>query len=476
VVVAAVGVEWKAKWARRGVRGLTVGALTGLLTGCSGERPASSLAAIQSAGELDVITRNSPTTYFYGRHGETGMEYELARRFADALGVELNLIVKGSVAETLQALENGRGDLAAAGLTRTRDRQKRFAFGPGYQKVQQQVVCRRGGTIPRDWEDLPDVELLVKAGTSYVERLQEIRQVVHDLEWRETASLSSEQILAKVWHSEVDCTVADSNIVALNQRYYPELKVAFAITEQQALAWALPEGADNLRSRVAEWFAAQEAGNELAALRERFYGHVQGFDYVDIATFKQRVKMRLPRFEPLFKEVAAEYHFPWELLAAQAYQESHWRPRAKSPTGVRGIMMLTQVTARSLGIDNRLEVGASIRGGAQYLKQMMERLPKSIPEPDRTWIALAAYNVGMGHIWDARRLARRFERDPDQWNTLKEMLPLLTQRKYYKNLPYGYARGTEPVTYVRRIRQYADILHRVEEGKRASEGLEAQRE
>jgi len=448
-----------------------------LLAGCTGEaeKAQSPLEAIRESGELRVITRNAPTTYYYGREGKEGLEYDLVRRLADDLGVDLHLVVKDSVAATLDALAKGQGHLAAAGLTRTAEREERFAFGPPYQRVQQQVVCRRGGAVPADWEDLPDVGLLVRGGTSYVERLRDIRQVIHDLEWREARALSSDQILAKVWRGEVDCTVADSNIVAVNQRYYPELVVAFPLTEQQELAWALPKGAQALKKRLADWFAEQRAGNELAAIRERYYGHVQVFDYVDIATFKQRIASRLPRFKGTFQEWAARYDFPWELIAAQAYQESHWRPRAESPTGVRGLMMLTRVTAHSLGIEDRLDAEASIRGGVEYLRKMMERLPEDIQEPDRTWIALAAYNVGMGHIWDARRLARRFDRDPDQWNTLKEMLPLLTRPKYYKELPYGYARGTEPVNYVERIRQYSEILHRASEGEEAR-SVEARRE
>jgi membrane-bound lytic murein transglycosylase F len=448
--------------------------LLGALSGCGwggSDQAGGTLEAIQKSGELRVITRNSPTTYYYGRDGEKGLEYDLARRFADELGVDLKLVVIDDFGEILDALAKGKGHLAAAGLTVTRKRKERFAFGPSYQSVQQQVVCRRGGEVPREWEDLPGVDLLVLEGTSYVERLREIRQVMPDLAWRETGKLSTEQILEKVWRGEVDCTVADSNIVALNQRYYPELVVAFPISEEQELAWALPKGSEALRAKLREWFGELAAKQELAAIRDRYYGHVTIFDYVDIATFQRRITSRLPRYKHLFRKVADGYPaFSWELLAAQAYQESHWRPRAKSPTGVRGMMMLTLTTARSLGIRNRLDVRNSIRGGAEYLARMYERLPEAITEPDRTWIALAAYNVGMGHIWDARRLAERAGRDPDSWNTLKDMLPKLSQRQYYKDLPYGYARGTEPVKYVRRIRQYFQILER----RFSQEGLDFQ--
>ncbi|MFA9461140.1 membrane-bound lytic murein transglycosylase MltF [Thiohalorhabdus methylotrophus] len=433
-----------------------------VLTGCGGgdggPHGEGALERIRASGELRVLTRNSPTTYYYGREGETGLEYDLARKLAEELGVELHITVIDDMVSLLDALEAGEGHIAAAGITRTRSREARFDFGPTYQKVRQQVVCKRGGAVPDAWEELPEVDLLVLAGTSYVERLREVKQVVHGLEWRTTSELSMEQVLLQLRKGEADCTVADSNIVAVNQRYYPDLTVAFSLSEDQELAWALPRGSTELQARLRRWFASLKEEHELAALRERYYGHIKLFDYVDIATFQQRIRNRLPEYMGLFKKVAAKYPFNWRLLAAQAYQESHWRPRAESPTGVRGMMMLTLTTARSLGIEDRIHVENSIRGGAEYLQRMFERLPDSIRQPDRTWIALAAYNVGMGHVWDARRLARRFDRDPDSWNALKEMLPLLSQRKYYKDLPYGYARGMEPVQYVQRIRQYRAIL------------------
>ncbi|MEF8793341.1 membrane-bound lytic murein transglycosylase MltF [Thiohalorhabdus sp.] len=441
--------------------------LLAVLSGCGwdegdgGDGAGATLDAIREAGELRVITRNSPTTYYYGRDREKGLEYDLARRFADELGVELRLVVINDIGDILDALAAGKGHIAAAGLTVTPERRRRFDFGPAYQKVRQEVVCRRGGAVPDDWDDLPEVGLLVLEETSYTERLREIKQVVHDLEWEESGSSSAEEILERVWRGKVDCTVADSHILALNQRYYPELKVAFPITQEQELAWALPEGSGALQARLEDWFAGLKEAGDLAAIRERYFGHFQVFDYVEIAVFQRRMKNRLPGYKALFQEVAGDYPaFSWELLAAQAYQESHWQPLARSPTGVRGMMMLTRNTASSLGIDNRLNVQNSIRGGAEYLARMWERLPQSIEEPDRTWAALAAYNVGRGHIRDARRLAEREGLDPDSWNVLKRMLPRLSQPQYYKTLPHGYARGREPVKYVMRIRQYYQILKR----------------
>ena len=174
--------------------------------------------------------------------------------------------------------------------------------------------------------------------------------------------------------------------------------------------------------------------------------------------FIRRINQRLPKYMDDFKSAAEEHELDWILLAAQSYQESHWNPRAKSPTGVRGLMMLTLRTARQLGVESRLDPQQSIRGGAKYLAQLQKRIPESVQGEDRLWFALAAYNVGFGHLLDARKLARKLGKNPDFWVEMKEVLPLLSQKKYYKDLKYGYARGSEPVRYVQRVREYQQVL------------------
>lgn len=428
------------------------------LAACGEPAPSAEMEAIAERGELIVLTRNAPTTYFFGRDGEAGFEYDLVSAFADHLGVQARFVLLDSVDDVIRALDEGKGDLAAAGLTHTPGRDGRFAFGPGYFQVQQQLVCRRGGVEPESLNDLADVQLMVTASSSYVERLEELRAQVPGLTWEARADLTTEQILEKVWRREVDCAVADSNIVAINRRYFPELEVIMPLTEEESLAWMLPPDSRGLQRELNRWFAGLEDNGLLAILRGRYYGHVEIFDYVDLARFRRRIDSLLPRFRPLFEEAAAEYDLDWTLLAAQAYQESHWDPTARSPTGVRGMMMLTQLTAGELNVNDRLDPAQSIRGGARYLAALRERLPDSIQEPDRTWIALAAYNVGMGHVFDARGLARELGHDPDTWVEFREVLPLLAQPRYHRRLRYGYARGSEPVEYVRRIRNYQDIL------------------
>lgn len=432
-------------------------ALAGLV-GCSAGLAGHSPAAIRARGELVILTRNAPTSYYEEHDEPTGPEYDMARAFARYLGVKAKFVVLDSTAEILQALRAGRGDVAAAGLTRTRARRADFLFGPTYQQVRQQVVCRRGGKRPRSVADLPDTQLVVAADSSYVERLTALKRSYPKLRWRTDPERSSEELLEAVWRRTIECTVADSSIVAINRRYYPELIVAFDLTKPQPLAWAMPRTDRALQRAVDKWFAGYRRSGALAQTLNKYYGYIRLFNYVDTSVFLRRIRTRLPRFRAIFERAAHDAKLDWPLLAAQSYQESHWNPRAVSPTGVRGIMMLTLHTARELNVKSRLNARQSIFGGARYLAQLRARLPKSIREPDRTWFALAAYNIGLGHIRDARALARRLGRNPNRWSSVAQVMPLLARERYYRTLKHGYARGGEPVQYVNRIRNYRNLL------------------
>lgn len=412
------------------------------------------------SGTLKVLTRNIPTAYYYGPEGEMGFEFDLARAFAAELGLELEIKVVDSVSEMLTAITKNQADIAAGGLTRTPEREKKFIFGPDYFTVEQELVYRKNTPHPRDIEDLKNFHLVVLARSSYDEQLRELRQQWPKLTWQTTNNFSTDQLLEKVWRKELSCTIADSNIIAATRRHYPELKIAFPISEKQSLAWLLNPKHHKLQRKLQLWLEKFKKEGHLETLKERYYGHVDIFDYVDIKIFSRRIKTLLPTYQPIFEKYGKKFGIPWTLLAAKAYQESHWNPLATSPTGVRGIMMLTTTTAEQLGVNDRLEVVESIKGGAHYFRQLLDRIPNSFPEHDRRNVAMAAYNVGMGHIYDARQLARQMNKNPDRWSTLKETLPLLSQKKYYQKLKHGYARGYEPVRYVERVNNYHSILEK----------------
>jgi membrane-bound lytic murein transglycosylase F len=430
-----------------------------LLTAACDLLPKSQLDRVKDNGELHVLTRNSATTYYQGPHGPNGLAYDLAAGFAEYLGVKLKIETPESLNQILRKIKTGSADMAAAGLTVTAERQALLDFSTSYQRITPQLVYRVGMRTPTNLDELQG-SLEVVTGSSHAERLHSLRDEYPNLSFLETSELDSEQLLNLVWEQVIDYTVADSNEVAISRRFYPELRVAFDISSPEPLAWAFPRGEDrSLVEKADEYLKTLKDNGQLDQLLERYYGYVTDFDYVGTRRYMKHIEQRLPQFRLWFEEAGEKTGVDWRLLAAIGYQESHWNPRAVSPTGVRGVMMLTQDTMRQLGINkSRLDPQASIEGGGRYIARVRRRIPKRVHEPDRTWMALAAYNVGTGHLEDARILAQSDGADPDKWIDVKKYLPLLSQKKWYKQTKYGYARGNEPVRYVENIRSYYDIL------------------
>jgi len=275
----------------------------------------------------------------------------------------------------------------------------------------------------------------------------------------ENKELDNSGLLELVQLEMIDYTIADSNEIDANQTLFPELRVAFNISEPQPLAWAMPLTEDgSLNNEMAAFFSQMKESGAIARLIEKYYGHISHFDYVDTRTIHRRILTHLPKYQLLFEKAAAEFDLDWRLLAALSYQESHWNPHAVSSTGVKGLMMLTKSTAKQMKIDERTDPAQSIHAGAGYLASLRKRLPKNIIEEDKIWVALASYNIGLGHVEDARVLTEKDGMNPNLWSDIKQYLPLLSKKKWYKQTRHGYARGSEPVHYIENIRRYYDIL------------------
>jgi len=431
-------------------------ALVFVLNACAPQR--SVLQQVLAVGELHILTRNSGTTYFEGPQGSSGLEYELMRRFAKKLGVELKITVPDNLNDILTQISEGEAHIAAAGLTVTEQRQQQVRFAPAYQTITQQVVYNVKNEKPRSVKQL-DGNFEVVSNSSHVEQLTRLKDKHSQLTWVENAEADSTELLTLVAEELIDYTVADSNEVAYNRRYYPKLRVAFDITKPQGLAWAFPISEDSsLYDAAVEFLNELKVSGELDRLLKHNYQHVQNYDYAGTHSYLAQIRRRLPTYQEMFQQAAEKYDLDWKLLASLSYQESHWRQNAVSPTGVRGMMMLTNATADHLGVIDRTDPYESIMGGAKYLRALIDKVPAHIPEPDRMWIAVASYNVGFGHVSDARKLATKRGDNPDTWVDIKATLPLLSKRKWYKQTRYGYARGWEPVRYVENIRSYYDIL------------------
>ncbi len=418
------------------------------------------LEQVLSTGELRALTRNAATTFYEGPHGPTGMEYDLLQRFATSLNVKLTLITSDDIKDILDQVEDGDAHVAAAGLTVTEERKQKVLFAPAYQSITQQLIYnRKNQRRPRSLVDLQTGKIEVIANSSHVERLTEIKQTWKNLSWDENKTAGTSELVNMVAEKALDFTIVDSNEFSINRRYHPQLNAAFDISEPQQLAWAFSNSEDrSLYNKAVTFFNNLKSSGELDNLIERHYGHINRYDYAGTYTYMYHVNNRLPKYQVMLADAAQATNLDWRLLAATAYQESHWNPRAKSPTGVRGMMMLTKVTAKQLGVVVRTDPEESINGGARYLRSLIDRLPAEITEPDRTWLALASYNVGYGHVKDAQLITEQLGGNPYKWEDLKKSLPLLRQKKWYKNTRYGYARGLEPVKYVENIRSYYDIL------------------
>ena len=425
----------------------------------SGNDRPSQLEQVMQRGSLTMLTRNGASSYYLGPDGDTGPEFELAMDFSNFLGVRLKVEVAEAFNQLAGLLESGRGDLIAANLTRTPSRELVFNFGPDYLETSTLVVYRRGQPRPRAMADLAGQKIMVIAGSSYEEALVEAKKQYPALEWESRGDVGIEDLLLAVSDGAIDTTLIDSNIYSINSHFYPLAATAFVLPGTLPHAWAFAPGSDDSLTQMARTFMlqARESGR-LQEITDAFYTPRQHLNRVGMFQFLEQVRERLPPLLPVFQEIANAYELDWKLLAAIGYQESHWKPDASSYTGVRGIMMLTQKTATQLGLTDRLDPKQSIEGGARYFMQLRGRIPDRIEEPDRSWMALAAYNMGMSHLEDARVLTQKRGGDPDSWHDVNENLDLLSQEKWYSDLKFGYARGFEAKQYVENIRSYYDIL------------------
>ncbi len=426
------------------------------------ERPVLPFAATD---ELVVLVRNGPTTRFLGADGKfSGMEQDMLEMFAKDLGVRLRVIERSNFADILPALRRNIAHLAAAGLNATDERRSRLIFGPAYLSVQKVVAYNTGQPRPRSVHDLVGKRVAVVAGSSSADQLALERANVPDLRWDEVPVADSMTLLDRLSDGEYDFVMTDSHIVELAQNLSPNIGKAFTVGGPETLAWALPNDADPLLvHQVRDFFNRINANGSLRILLDRYYGHIERLNQADVFAFLHRRTSVLPQYRDVFHEAQELTGIDWRLLAALGFQESHWDPLATSPTGVRGLMMLTSSTADRMGVTNRLDARQCIIAGARYLKILKDELPGRIGEPDRTWMALAAYNVGYGHLEDARILAQRRGLNQDSWLDLRKTLPLLARSDYYTKVKRGFARGGEPVILTENIRNYFDILVRYEE-------------
>ncbi len=441
-----------------------------LIVGCKPVDPTISIPTIDpNKKEIVFVTHNGPSTYYLNSDGlPTGFEFDLATLFVKDYfpDYEIRFLLVESITDVIPSLLKGQAHIAAANLTITPIRKQLVQFSTPYQDVQQQLVFNSEvNKKPKSLANISvgniDKKIVVPEGTSYAERLLEAQKSVPNLHWQAIEHTNTELLLEEVADGLIDFTVADSHLAAIMQNYHPNLSVAFAVGQPDKIAWAMSKNADaQLAVDVNKFFEKIHKNGTLRNLIDRYYGSSNRLNNLDITTFLSRSITLLPKYVHLFKQAEDITGLDWRLLAAVSYRESHWDTFNTSPTNVRGLMMLTENTADLMGVTDRLDPKQSIPAGAKYILKLKDIVPDRIPEPDRTYMALAAYNIGYAHVEDARVLAKRLKLNPDRWADVKKTLVLLRNPEYYTTVKYGYASGGAPVIFVESVRSYQRILER----------------
>lgn len=437
--------------------GFIAGLFLLFLAGCGPVSEHVTLEKILSKGAITVISRNNTHCYYIYRDRAFGFEYDLAKAFSDYLGVQLQVNIAEKWDGMIPSLQNGAGAFIAASLTKTPYRQTQVAFSKEYMTVQPHLVVHRRNQHLKRLVDLSDITIHVRRGSSYQELLERLMDEGYQLKVTLHDNIPTEELIQQVEEGKIEATIANSNIAFLNRRYHPRIAIMDAIGPAESLAWAVHPNARQLLKKINAFLEEIQTNGVFQKIYNRYYAYVDEFDYVDLRTFHWRVKTRLPRYLSIIQEAAENHAFDWRLIAAQMYQESHFNPEAKSHAGAYGLMQLTETTAKSLRVENILDSSQNIHAGVMHLRNMYDLFSRSSGS-DRLFMALAAYNIGQGHIQDARNLAHKMNLDPNKWSSLTKTLPLLSKQEFYKNATYGYCRGGEPIEYVKQIMIYYDIL------------------
>lgn len=415
------------------------------------------LNQISERQELRVGMLRSLTTLYvdYSKPNQvSGFEYALLKKFADSQNINLKVTFANNLSELIEKSKNGKIDLIAAEIKGYPDEIQYFSASKPFQNITQQLVYNKSLVKPSSFNNL-NGNLTVPSNSIQSYLLKNIPADLPEVTWHESEKFNQEELLKMVADKEIDYTIANHRTVAIMQRIYPSLSIAFDVSKNDPKTWYMLKSADDsLLNTVNQFIEQSFEDGTINKLEYHYFSYINKFDYVDTRAFIRAIETTLPKYQSFFEEHGELNNIDWKLLAAVAYQESHWNAKAVSSTGVRGMMMLTKSTAESLGVTDRFDPQQSIKGGSLYLQQIISQMPETIHEKERVWFALAAYNMGIGHLWDARELATKLNKNPDSWQDIRQILPLLSEEEYYSELKYGFARGYQAIHFVDSIQQY----------------------
>jgi membrane-bound lytic murein transglycosylase F len=416
----------------------------------------------QPANELVALLRPGPATWFVGPDAQNaGFDFDLVSLFAQRHNLVLKVVAASNPGAQLAAGNIGASLGAGAmyradGVTATTP-DSELLYSAGYYAVEPVLIYNTDSYRPASWADLAGSSVAMLDGSALAIALGNLRAEHPDVQWQPLALASTEALIRQVSDGTVDYAIVASNDAEALHNVHLNFDRAFAVARKQELVWVFPPTHPLLRDQVNTFFADLKKDGTLQRLIERYFTYAQ-MRRLDAGVFQERIKSVLPQYRTLFERAQEATGIEWRLLAAIAYQESQWDTQATSETGVRGLMQLTEETARHLGVVDRMDPQTGVFAAAKYFRDLKDKLPQRIPEPDRTWLALAAYNIGVAHLEDARVIAQKQKSSPDSWTAVSKALPLLALPEYYEDAKYGYARGGMPVAFVERVRAYYDIL------------------
>lgn len=427
------------------------------------------LDKILARGKLVALTGYNAYSYFIYKGEPMGYEYELVKRYADHLGVELEILVVNEIDKMFDMLNNGEGDIIAFNLTVTKERGERVSFSSPLNTTKQVLVQRR----PDNWRnlrmdqierqlirspfDLEGKTVHVRSGSSHFPRLQNLSEEIGgDIIIVEAdPGLNQEDLIAMVSSGEIEYAVADENVARLNQSYYANIDFSTDLSLTQKLAWAVRKNSDQLLTELNSWITNLRKKTEFYVIRDRYFRNRQAYRARLTSRYFSKTGGQISEYDELLKKYSITLNWDWRILASLIYQESQFDPKARSWAGARGLMQLMPATAEMYGVDSLDDPYQNIEAGMKYLKWLDNYWSEEVPDStERIKYVLGSYNIGLGHIIDAKNLAEKYGADPQIWHGNVEYYLLQKSKEKYFSDPvvkYGYCRGIETVNYVKEI-------------------------
>ncbi len=437
-------------------------------------------ADIIERNELRVAVDYSATTYFLYKGHPIGFEYDLLKRFAKNMGVNLKIIVQPSIKESFSKLQRGEVDLIAYPLAITPSRKEGVNFTQHYRTVRQMLIQRKpdgwrkinphtmNKILIRNQVDLLGKKVHVLNASSYLETLKSLeKQIGGDIIIIEdSASVESDEMIRRVATGKYDYTVADENLAQVNSFYYPNIDFQTPVSFPTRIAWAVRKTSPVLLDSLNVNIEKVKKSGLLNILYKKYFLSSRSIRKVANENYTSHDgKKGLSPYDNLIKEQAKRVDWDWLLLASMVMQESHFDPNAKSWAGAQGLLQLMPATAANFGIKNRSDPAQSLKGGTDFLISLEKRWTKNMEDTtDLAAFVMASYNAGSGHVIDARALTTKYGGNKDKWEDVRKYLALLSTKKYYTDgvVKLGYCRGEEPVNYVKQINEryqiYKDLV------------------